>query len=351
MRHRDLRFQDVRLSKHFVLLDLMHDRSLYRSGTPLSTANINADQIAGGEALCRQLLEPLVERFGPCSLSAGWCPSSAGHYRYTPHVWTRRIAACDAAFHDWVNLDRAPIKLVEQICKSGIPFERIITYAGSEFMCLAWSADPRHATYENVRVNGGQRQFISHARNYAQYARHPKVFEDRPNWRQEPSRLRSRARIRPQHVRLGRYFNFLDLTRCEAAMRRGVPWVPTAYTSAQLSYGRMFAEILDPVVHRFGRVSVVQGMAPACILSELKEGQLFRWADGPAAIQVLLPCGADADEAERQLLEDEHVQDFRTEPHASGACQLTIRIDPFVPRLAPAVDSLGQVGFHDQSRS
>jgi hypothetical protein len=293
---------------------------------------VTDEHVEMGRQLCENLMEPLIQMFGPCSLATGLCFSGPG-----PHQWLRREGvAVDAAFHDWVNQDLAPIKLVEEIVKSELPFERLITYAGSEFICMAWKKPPRYALYENIRVPGSPKPtFNQMSRHPGEYAKMSRNFPERPDWRRGPNEViyHSRRSLRAHHVRCSQYFTLLDFCRSEDGIHVGEPWVLPVQAVKQAHYGRMFGEVLDPVVSAFGRVSVTQGVVPPKLASRMgKKAEFYRWLDGPAALQFLLPQSADVSEAVRILKDHASVTDIQTKDHPSEACKVSIKIEPFEPK-------------------
>lgn len=335
------RYQDIRLSKHFIMLDFMQDRDLYSKGVPTPVERTVSDEtVEQGMALCENLLEPMIELYGPCSLAAGFCKSEAGHHSTTPHVWQpSRGAACDAAFHDWVNLDRAPIKMLEDMVKRGMPFERMITYAGSEYMCLAWKNKPRFALYENMRIPGQIKPaFITHTRSMGRYDSLPDAIADKPDWRRGPNEVifHTRRSLRPQHVRLGRYFSLLDFCRSEEGLRMGIPWVLPIEASQQAWYGRMFAEVLDPVVARVGRVSVTQGVMTKQLIHQLGHDATapYHWVKGNASLKFVLPQHVTFEEVSDLFTGNENVvlDELFADEHPSDAVEVSLTIRPFTPK-------------------
>ncbi|QSY98533.1 hypothetical protein J2J97_32015 (plasmid) [Rhizobium bangladeshense] len=331
------RYQDIRLSTHFTMLDFMQDRDLYMSGRPIPVAEtITEDDIYLGKRLCEELLEPMMTIGGPCSMAAGWCPSSSGHAPYTPHIWGKKGVACDAAFHDWVNQDRSPIKMLEEVIKAGIPFERLITYAGSEYMCIAWKETPRYALYENMRIPGQVKPaYMQHTKTMGRPDSLPQTLMHRPDWRRGPNETiyHTRRSLRPQHVRLSRYFTLLDFCRTEIGMEIGECWVLPIEASKQAYYGRMFGEIIDPVVAEMGRVSVTQGVVPPGLARRMgKDAELFTWISGPAQLRFLLPLGANWERALDIISAHDHLLGVDATDHPSGAVEITVSTNPFQVR-------------------
>lgn len=295
-------FAAQRLSRHFTLLDMLQARTLHTSRQPLRLADIPLDCIATGKRLCAELLEPMIDTFGPCSIASGYIPKALLSERWTPHTWfSMDGAAVDASFHDWVNAGKAPIKLVEEVVRLGAPFERIITYAGSEFICLsAGRRQNRGVIYENVRIPGSEKpQF----RTLCRAGSTPSLpFPDRPDWRRlddEPV-FHSQRSLRAQHIRVGRYFTFLDFCRNEEAIIAGIDWVPPLTKTPLIEMARCMAEVLDPVVAQVGRISVVRGV----IRPDMSGNPTHTWFGPRASVSFLLPEGQEPVDIEHPGLVD-----------------------------------------------
>lgn len=170
----------VRLSKSFLLSDLMGNNSVYSKGL----ANVfevrgneeDDPRIINAKALCHEALEPLLAKYGPMSISYSYIspelsekivgymdPKKPSHHRFDLG------AAADICCHDWVGgkyptIDDlylpdsalgSPIALAHAIDQMEIPFSRLITYSESMYLCIAVSAEevkqgrPRKSMYEN----------------------------------------------------------------------------------------------------------------------------------------------------------------------------------------------------------
>lgn len=302
-----------RLSNNFTLLDFMYGYENYTNMyvTNLALASVGADTIERGERFCREFLDPLIVDYGPCSVANGLRFGCKG-----PHQWNRADGvAADVVFHDWVNQDLAPVRLLGELDQNGYEFERIISYAGTEFSCLAWRPEGlnRAAFYENVRKPGQPKPlFITHGRVPSDRAnRIGKPVPARRDWRREPLETvyHTQRQLRAQHIRVGRYFTLLDMCRNATAFHAGVLTVPPAryFTSHRVNVARMFAEVLEPVVAKHGQVSIIRGMEPAS--PRLERDPLYRWtedaAGGQAALTIAVPHGYECVAAE--LLEDGRV--------------------------------------------
>jgi hypothetical protein len=284
-----------RLSKHFILLDFLAGHTLYTSGRPLHRKEIDRVHIDAGVRLCENLLEPITERFGPISIANGFIPNDLLS-RPGPHQWLPAYgAAADIAVHNWVNVNRAPIHFVEELMVHNWSFDRFISYAGSEFLCMSTGRQPadRSKIYENIRVPGEEKpRFVNWYRG-GRALRQSLNIPQRPHWRRmedEPV-YHTMRKIRAQHIRVGRYFTFLDFCRNERAIAKGSCWVPplTAQSQPIIQMARCMAEILDPVAAAVGRVSVVRGVLSNAYA--MREPQT--WTGKQGAVWFMLPEGAE----------------------------------------------------------
>ena len=166
-----------RLSSHFVLSDFMGNHSIYAKGYANVFDRVDNDiRLENAVCLCQEGLEPLLEAFGPMSVSYGFISPEVSDKVVTyqnprkpsHHLWDLG-AACDFISHRWVAGEQqkavdlyfpesaraSPIALAHAIDYLGIPYSRLITYSESPYLCLAISARefvadaPRKAFYEN----------------------------------------------------------------------------------------------------------------------------------------------------------------------------------------------------------
>lgn len=181
----------IRLSENFKLADFLGNHSVYARGVANEYAGYVDDQkLRNARALCEYLLEPLLSRMGPMSVSYGYISPSFSRSTVTyqdpdkpsHHRWDLGAAA-DVCVHRWVDGSvrneteagrghphsvEAPIFLAHDIDESGYPYSRIITYSESPYLCVAVSADeveqgrPNKAFYENryQGVPGSKPEYI-----------------------------------------------------------------------------------------------------------------------------------------------------------------------------------------------
>lgn len=329
-------WHQLRMSKHFTLLDFMQDHLCYTCARPLAIHDLlNMAAFEAGRTLARDLLEPVVERYGPISIASGWRPEAVLDKPdfQTPHRWGQEPplgqsgAAADIVVHERVNAAQAPITWLQEAVRDGFDFNRAITYAGSEFVCVSTSSRPRRSIYENIRVLGRRKpEFKTHARNFDAMRRFgeadPVVRKD---WRRAEGEgsYHHKGDLRAQHVRVGRYFTLLDFCRSERAMAGGICWVPPLWAEQQITRARMFAEVLDPLKKEVGHISVVRGMEPRKVA---EEGHRWTADEQAHRIEFLLPEGASHRRA-AQFIDHEAIQKVCSERTSVGT-HVSIRINP-----------------------
>ena len=161
-------FETQRMSKDYVLLDFLFDYNVYKSERKVDFEKVFSDEnMVEDQKFVDELLQPLTDRYGPTSIADAFWPEhfgKSGHYHRSPHRWNKEYGtAADVVFHDHVNRDEAPFELCHEIDRSSQAFDRAITYAGSEFICLGYrESRNRGALYENVRVPGQVARLVNH---------------------------------------------------------------------------------------------------------------------------------------------------------------------------------------------
>ena len=143
----------LRLSKNFLLLDFLYDQStmdcVVHCGDQLSR-EVDSKLVEGSEVvvegryLCKTILDRIVEKHGPVSISAGlWFQDlpkqREAHDKGNPvHRWSQEYgAAADVVVHSWVNQNKSPKGFKRALPGSNIEYHRFLRYSGSEFICLA----------------------------------------------------------------------------------------------------------------------------------------------------------------------------------------------------------------------
>ena len=161
----------------------------------------------------------------------------------------------------------------------------------------------------------------------------------RPRWRRADGRgIGTDNRFRAQHLRVGRYFVLLDFCRSVEGLRRGIRTVPDV-TLQRLDYpqvgvSRMFAEVLDPVVGEFGRISVLRGMEPKPVSDDAAASH-HRWdasKSDHSRLVFLVPSDNRAKAMEDRLKLAPHVLSVEPNPHDDDSVEVAVTIKHFEPK-------------------
>ena len=308
-------WETKRLSKHFILLDFMADRAVYRSGEPLPFNETwkNGEHDALAEGLCGQLLEPIVDNFGPISVADAFWPASIAEKSWPrklqmdhkgskvgKHRWERGEATVDIALYKMVDegwRGRGLKMAVESIEAVDSYRDRVMGYPTTEFVCVTFKREG--------------------ARKCGQYL---------------PTKAQN---LRAHHVRVGRYFNLLDFCRSGRAVEEGVDLVPKGAECRKRTYrpipeemaARSFAAALDPFVEKVGRISVVRGIETDRFADD-EHAEMHRWnRDGPWRLVFVLPQETDPEEACDLLKRCPHVRDVQPSRHPSDSWSLALVVD------------------------
>ena len=307
-------WETTRLSKHFILLDFLADHEVYRQPGPRERQRLQFDDVWNKEhdelarGLCKRLLKPLIEAYGPISVADAFWPSvfKSGHSSsYGPkHRWTGGEATVDIALYRLVDEGKRDTELkkaVEDVETVQNCRGRVICYPNTEFLCVTYKA-------ENAEICG------------------------------VPNRNEKKAqKLRAHHVRVGRYFNLLDFCRSGRAVEEGIDLVPRDAEKddwrdyipiAEETAARSFAAALDPLVERVGRISVVRGIETDGFAND-EHAELHRWdrEDGPWRLVFVLPQGTDRKEVSDLLLRHPHVREVQISCHKSVSHAVALVVD------------------------
>ncbi len=194
----------TRLSAHFILADFLGNHSVYSKGlrNVFAMNTLREFRLNNARTLCALGLEPILDRFGPISISYGFISDELSQQivkyqdpkKRSHHRWDLG-AACDFIAHDWVEggylteyhvndapfVSTSPIALAHEIDQMGIPYSRMITYSESPYICLALTfaevdiGEPRKAFYENRYM--GTPKVKPDYRSYATPAARQKAYK------------------------------------------------------------------------------------------------------------------------------------------------------------------------------
>lgn len=276
----------TRLSRHFLLSDFLGCHSVYSRGYPNVFDPKNEMALSNGKALCEEVLEPLLEMYGPMSISYGYisnalsrqivhyqCPDKPSH-----HMWSLGAAA-DVCCHDWVqgkfstisdlylpeSVRGAPISLAHAIDYHDLPYSRVISYSESSYLCIAVSAEevkqgrPRKAMYSNefMGVPKTKPKYIQLSTAAAR-KRHLLQLQEQgleQDWRGGgfPS-YHNEGRKKYQHRQVSRYTTVLDWLYHKESVETGEKNIPCmnndavadAFAAAGMTYDALITSMGIP---------------------------------------------------------------------------------------------------------
>lgn len=337
-------FDTIRLSENFILLDFMYDYDMYMYRHPLDLDEVWDDETQEvAEDLCQNLLEPCIERYGPCSIAGAFWPelvrTRGGHFQPGPHEWNAQNGcAADVFWHEPLARGRAPIHIAEDLDKhTDIDYNRLITYAGSEGICMSRCIKfNRHALHENRRIPGASHKYINHGDYRKKNTRkNTAITPTRTDtWRRGYKETPMHKPMRAQHIRTGKYFVLLDFCRNVLAIKHGVCTVPPAKQSARVAVSRMFSEILDPVVAQYGRLTVLRGMEPNTY-NKQPDAEYHKW-DAHSVnhkLEFLLHSNTDLEEVLNLIRNHSGVVSTEYQVHPLGGIHFSLLIKRFEPQV------------------
>lgn len=293
----------VRLSKHFLLSDLMGCNSVYRLGHSNVFSDPDGSKLAEGRYLAEQVLEPVLHR-SPVSVSYGYISrdlaakivkyQSADKPSY--HQWNDG-AACDLLLHKRDRRGIAPIYTAKNMDRD-YPLSRLITYSESPFICAATKlaekdTEPRRAFYEN-RFEGVARtkpKFIKVPWDRKGYFCNHELDHD---WRGAgyPT-YHGGGHKQLHHIRVGKYNMLSDFLYSTEAMEKGhknFPPITNAVLKKFKQAAALYAELLDGM--KIPRLSIVR--AYESVLWSKDETR--NWTGDCFSLDMVLPEGCEVEE-------------------------------------------------------
>lgn len=181
--------QDVRVGKYFVLSDFLYSQDATIQGIP-NCPFLESPEVEGMRGLCREILDPVVDQFGPVSITFGYA---------SPQLWQKWHGqntelyglhlfrppqggiggAADIVIHSHRRDPRPVLNWVRDNCV----YDRLIIFPGSEILCLAWTeVKPRYECKEWVWAEGENlAQYVTAGRDApAKAKRKPRDVEQPP---------------------------------------------------------------------------------------------------------------------------------------------------------------------------
>jgi len=260
----------IRLSPHFLLSDFMGSHSIYSRGLKNVFIDPDGVKLREGKHLCETILEPILDEFGPLSISYGYISPDVSRQTVTYqdpnlpsyHRWDKG-AACDIRVH--VPLEEmAPVHLAHLIDEL-LPYSRMITYSESPYICIASQVSerdfPRRAFYENryTGKEGAKPQFIKKSATAEGRRRQGAEIQLEHDWRGNgyPT-YHGGGRRQMQHNPVSRYTVVSDFLYSTHAIANAVPNLPTLARFGKVFHdaGAMYDTLIDKL--EIPRLSIVR---------------------------------------------------------------------------------------------
>lgn len=146
----DNRPQNVRVGKYFMLSDFLYSETAIQRGIP-NCPDLNGREVQGIRKLCEHILDPVVEKFGPLSITYGYVSpelqaATYGSMNFPLHNGVpgkgrgaQLAAAADILVHSQAETPRVVLNWMRDRCT----YDRLILYPGSSIICTAWTDRPR----------------------------------------------------------------------------------------------------------------------------------------------------------------------------------------------------------------
>lgn len=167
--HTRTRPQDVRVGKYFMLSDFLYSQTAITKGIPNIPIGWSGAEVRGIQGLCENILDPVVDIFGPVSVTFGFCSLQLWKYWYPSkqnpvalHLFKPPQGgiggAADILVHSHPKNPRPVFNWIRQNCKH----DRLILYPGSTIICVAWTEiKPRSHAKEWVFADSGDVQYLN----------------------------------------------------------------------------------------------------------------------------------------------------------------------------------------------
>lgn len=261
----------VRLSEHFLLSDFMGNHSVFTKGLKNIFVDPTGEKLAEGRHLCETLLEPLLDKYGPMSISYGYISPELSRHIVTYqdptkpsyHRWDKGAAA-DICLHHPLR-SKAPIEVAHEIDEE-YAYSRMITYSESPFICVATQINegdnPRKAFYEN-RYTGKARvkpEYIKKSNTAEGRKKQASEIALKHDWKGAGYPTYHGGGIRQlQHVATSKYSRASDFLYSTYAIRKGIANAPNlndvgeVFRRAGAAYDELLKRLNVP------RLSIVRG--------------------------------------------------------------------------------------------
>ncbi|MGA7932261.1 MAG: hypothetical protein WCA35_01655 [Kovacikia sp.] len=169
--------QDVRVGKFFLLSDFLYSEDGCISGVPNTPVQFDGMEVSGMRGLCKHILDPVVEKFGPLSITFGYVSPTLwrkwnGKNAVLEGLHVFRPAqggiggAADILIHSHPDDPRTVLNWIRDNCE----YDRLILFPGSSIICVAWTEnEPRKLCKEWVFRDGSgtDRHYVNAGRDSA----------------------------------------------------------------------------------------------------------------------------------------------------------------------------------------
>ena len=294
----------VRLSDHFLLSDFMGCHSVYTKGYKNLFVDPDGKKISEAVHLCESLLEPLLQKYGPMSISYGYISPDLSKKIVTYqdptqpsyHRWDKGAAA-DICLHHPL-LTKSPAELAHQIDEE-YEYSRMITYSESPFICVATQINeldkPRKAFYENRYggKKGEKPEFIKKSATAAGRRKQAESLSLVHDWKGAGYPTYHGGGIRQlQHIPVSKYAVASDFCYSTHAIREGIANAPDMRRVGQVfaDAGRTYDALLK--LMDVPRLSIVRGYESF----RFNDYPLFSWKEH-FAIDFIPPAYMTANDA------------------------------------------------------
>ena len=294
----------VRLSDHFLLSDFMGNHSVYTKGYKNIFVDPDGNKLYEAKHLCETLLEPLLQQYGPISISYGYISPELSKKIVTYqdptkpsyHRWDKGAAA-DIKLH-YPLRTRAPIEVAHAI-DSEYPYSRMITYSESPFICVATQINegdnPRKAFYENryCGKKGEKPLYVKKSATAAGRSNQAESLSLTHDWKGAGYPTYHGGGIRQfQHFPVSKYSVASDFLYSTHAICEGLANAPSMHRVGRIfeEAGRAYDALLKEL--DVPRLSIVRGYESF----RFNDYPLFSWKDH-FAIDFIPPAYMDANDA------------------------------------------------------
>jgi hypothetical protein len=146
----DNRPQNVRVGKYFMLSDFLYSETAVQRGIP-NCPDLDGKEVQAIRKLCEHILDPVVEEFGPLSITYGYVSPELQQATYGGMTFplhngipgkgrgAQLAAAADILVHSQADTPRNVLNFMRDRCT----YDRLILYPGSSIICTAWTDRPR----------------------------------------------------------------------------------------------------------------------------------------------------------------------------------------------------------------